>query len=61
MEILQGFRPLNLAAGTRGSPGFYCNASGGHDDNLITLRTVESGMDQLDRLAQGPRHRGSDA
>ena len=37
-----------------GNLGFYDNASGGHDDNLITLGTVESGADQLDRLVQGP-------
>jgi hypothetical protein len=36
-----------------GDLGFYYNAGGGHDDNLITLGTVESGMDQLDRLGQG--------
>lgn len=36
-----------------GNIGFYYNASGGHDDNLIPLGTVESGMDQLDRLEQG--------
>ncbi|MFJ8962768.1 cyclophilin-like fold protein [Lentzea sp. NPDC102401] len=37
-----------------GNLGFYYNATGGHDDNLITLGTVESGMDRLDRLEQGP-------
>ncbi|MFG2039069.1 cyclophilin-like fold protein [Dactylosporangium sp. NPDC048998] len=36
-----------------GNLGLFYNASGGHDDNLITLGTVESGMDQLDRLGQG--------
>lgn len=36
-----------------GNLGFYYDASGSHDDNLIPLGTVESGMDQLDRLQQG--------
>ncbi|MFU8874582.1 cyclophilin-like fold protein [Micromonospora sp. SL4-19] len=36
-----------------GNLGFYYNATGGHDDNLIPLGTVETGMDQLDRLEQG--------
>ncbi|WP_143175348.1 cyclophilin-like fold protein [Cryptosporangium aurantiacum] len=36
-----------------GNLGFYYNATGGVDDNLITLGTVEAGMDRLDRLEQG--------
>jgi hypothetical protein len=35
-----------------GNLAFYYNASGGHDDSLITLGTVESAKDQLDRLTQ---------
>ena len=37
-----------------GNLGFYYNATGGHDDNLITLGTVESGMDGLDRIERSP-------
>lgn len=37
-----------------GNLGFYYNATGGHDDNLILLGTVESGMDRLDGLEQAP-------
>lgn len=37
-----------------GNLGFYYNATGGHDDNLITLGTVESGMDRLEGLERGP-------
>lgn len=37
-----------------GNLGFYYNATGGHDDNLITLGTVESGMDRFEGLERGP-------
>ena len=37
-----------------GNLGFYYNATGGHDDDLIPLGTVETGMDRLDLLEQGP-------
>jgi len=33
-----------------GNIGFFYNADGGHDDNLITIGTVESGIENLDRL-----------
>lgn len=36
-----------------GNVGFFYNADGGHDDNVITIGSVESGMDQLGRLEQG--------
>ncbi|TDD14901.1 cyclophilin-like fold protein [Nonomuraea diastatica] len=34
--------------------GFYYNADGGHDDDVITIGDIESGMRQLDHLEQGP-------
>ncbi|MFU8854353.1 cyclophilin-like fold protein [Micromonospora sp. SL1-18] len=36
-----------------GNIGFYYNAAGGHGDNLITIGTAESGVDQLDGLGRG--------
>jgi hypothetical protein len=37
-----------------GNIGFFYNAAGGHDDNLIPLGTVENGQDQLGQLENGP-------
>ncbi|MCP2323935.1 hypothetical protein HDA40_002442 [Hamadaea flava] len=37
-----------------GNLGFYYRAAGGHDANLIPLGTVETGLDQLNRLEHGP-------
>jgi hypothetical protein len=36
-----------------GNLGFLHNAGGGHDDNVISIGTIESGMDQLNRLERG--------
>jgi hypothetical protein len=36
-----------------GNIGFFYNAGGGHDDNVIPIGTVESGTDQVDRLERG--------
>ncbi|MEU0882499.1 cyclophilin-like fold protein [Lentzea sp. NPDC005914] len=36
-----------------GNLGFFYNAGGGPSDDVITIGTVESGMDQLNRLEQG--------
>ncbi|MFJ8581783.1 cyclophilin-like fold protein [Micromonospora sp. NPDC093277] len=36
-----------------GNLGFFYNADGGHDDNVITIGRVESGVEQLDRLERG--------
>jgi hypothetical protein len=37
-----------------GNIGFFYTAGGGHDDNVIPIGTVESGMEHLTRLDQGP-------
>jgi hypothetical protein len=37
-----------------GNIGVYSDAPDGHDDDVITLGTVESGMDRLDALERGP-------
>lgn len=36
-----------------GNLGFFYNADGGHDDNVITIGRVESSMEQLYRLERG--------
>jgi len=36
-----------------GNLGFFYNAGGGPSDDVITIGTVESGMDQLNRLEKG--------
>ncbi|MEV0283634.1 cyclophilin-like fold protein [Kribbella sp. NPDC050820] len=33
-----------------GNIGFFYDADGGHDDNLVTLGTVESGLEHIDRF-----------
>jgi hypothetical protein len=36
-----------------GNLGLYHHADGGHDDNVIPIGVVESGMEQLNRLERG--------
>lgn len=36
-----------------GNLGFVYNADGGHDDNVITVGRVESGMEHLNRIEEG--------
>jgi hypothetical protein len=36
-----------------GNIGFFYIAASGHDDNVIPIGTVESGVEQVDRLERG--------
>ncbi|MEU0484413.1 cyclophilin-like fold protein [Streptosporangium sp. NPDC006013] len=39
-----------------GNIGFVYRADGKHDDDVITLGSIESGMDQMELLEQNPVH-----